>query len=54
MLLEQLYYMYYNTKPKSARKGVTVMCFHPIATQLLSIAIRKVVKAKFDGSNTQM
>jgi hypothetical protein len=21
--------MYYNTKPKSAPKGVTVMCFHP-------------------------
>jgi hypothetical protein len=29
MLLEQLYYMYYNTKPKSAPKGVIVVCFHP-------------------------
>jgi hypothetical protein len=28
--LEQLYYMYYNTKPKNALKGVNVMCFHPI------------------------
>jgi hypothetical protein len=29
MLLEQLYYMYYNTRPKSAPKGVTIVCFHP-------------------------
>ncbi len=28
MLLEQLYYMYYNIKPKTAPKGVTIMCFH--------------------------
>ncbi len=27
--LEQLYYMYYNTRPKSAPKGVIVTCFHP-------------------------
>jgi hypothetical protein len=30
MPLEQLYCMYYNTKLKSALKGVIVMCFHPI------------------------
>ncbi len=29
MLLEQLYCMYYNTKPKSGPKGVTLVCFHP-------------------------
>ncbi len=28
MLLEQLYCMYYNTKPKSAPKRVTIICFH--------------------------
>ncbi len=22
--------MYYNTRPKSAPKGVTIMCFHPL------------------------
>ncbi len=21
--------MYYNTRPKSAPKGITIMCFHP-------------------------
>ncbi len=26
--MEQLYYMYYNIKPKSAPKGFTIMCFH--------------------------
>ncbi len=31
MLLEQLYYMYYNTTPKSAPKRSIVMCFHPRA-----------------------
>jgi len=30
MLLGQLYYMYYNIKTKSAPKGITVVCFHPI------------------------
>jgi hypothetical protein len=30
MLLKQLYYKYYNIRPKSASKGVTVVCFHPI------------------------
>ncbi len=29
MLLEQLYCMYYNIRPKNAPKGVTLMCFHP-------------------------
>ncbi len=30
ILLEQLYYiLYYITKPNSAQKGVTTMCFHP-------------------------
>jgi hypothetical protein len=28
MLLKQLYYMYYNTKPKSFPKRFIVMCFH--------------------------
>ncbi len=28
MLLEQLYYMYNNTRPKSAAKGVIIMYFH--------------------------
>ncbi len=28
ILLKQLYYMYYNMRPKSAPNGVTVMCFH--------------------------
>jgi len=32
MLLEQLYYMYYNTKPKSVPKGVVVVCFHPFGS----------------------
>jgi hypothetical protein len=27
--LEQLYYRYYNTKPKSVSKGVIVVCVHP-------------------------
>ncbi len=27
--MEQLYYMYYNIKPKNALKGVTIVCFHP-------------------------
>ncbi len=26
--LEQLYNMYYNTRPKNAPKGVTITCFH--------------------------
>jgi len=30
MLLKQLYYMYYNIKPKSPPKGVAIMCFHPL------------------------
>ncbi len=29
IFLEQLYCMYYNTRPKSAPKGVTIVCFHP-------------------------
>jgi hypothetical protein len=29
IILEQLYYMYYNMKPKTTPKGVIVMCFHP-------------------------
>jgi len=29
MFLEQLYYMYYNTRPKSAPKGVIIVYFHP-------------------------
>ncbi len=29
IFLEQLYYIHYNTKPKSASKGFTIMCFHP-------------------------
>jgi hypothetical protein len=29
ILLEQLYCMYYNTKPKSAQNKVTIVCFHP-------------------------
>jgi hypothetical protein len=33
MLLEYLYYMYYNTWPKNAPKGVTVVCFHLIRRQ---------------------
>jgi hypothetical protein len=28
-LLEQLYHMHYNIRPKSAPKGVTIMRFHP-------------------------
>jgi hypothetical protein len=28
MILEQLYCMYYNTIPKSALKGITVVCSH--------------------------
>ncbi len=49
MLLEQLYYMYYNTRPKSAPWGVTIVCFHPTSTQLLNIATKKNVGPKFDG-----
>jgi len=33
MLLEQLYYMYYNIRPKNAPKGVTIMCFHPLTIE---------------------
>lgn len=29
MLLEQLYCKYHNIKPKTAPKGVIIMCFHP-------------------------
>jgi hypothetical protein len=29
ILLEQLYCMYYNTRPKSAQNEVIIMCFHP-------------------------
>jgi len=42
MVLEQLYYMYYNTKPKSVPKGVIVVCFHP----------SKLVCFNVDGINT--
>ncbi len=28
IFLQQLYYMYYNIRPKNAPNGVTVMCFH--------------------------
>jgi hypothetical protein len=28
ILLKQIYYMYYNTIPKSAQKQVTIVCFH--------------------------
>ncbi len=31
-LLEYLYCMYNNTKPKSVPKGVTIMYFHPFET----------------------
>jgi hypothetical protein len=30
MFLKQLYYVYYNIGPKSAPKGVIVVCFHLI------------------------
>jgi hypothetical protein len=30
IFMEQLYCMYYNTRPNSALKGVIVACFHPI------------------------
>ncbi len=29
ILLKQLYYIYYDMRPKSAPNGVIVMCFHP-------------------------
>jgi hypothetical protein len=29
ILLEQIYYIYYNTKFKSVPKRVTIECFHP-------------------------
>ncbi len=29
ILLVQLYYIYYNIRPKNAQKGVIVLCFHP-------------------------
>ncbi len=29
IILEQLYCINYNTRPKNAPKGVIVMCFHP-------------------------
>ncbi len=32
ILLEQLYYMYYNTRPKSVPKGIAIVCFHPTTT----------------------
>jgi hypothetical protein len=41
--------MYYNTRPKSAPKGVIVVCFHPIATQLLNIVIREDDGIESDG-----
>jgi len=31
--LEQSYSMYYNIKPKSALKGVIVVCFHPLTIE---------------------
>jgi hypothetical protein len=33
MLFEQLYCVYYNTRPKSVPKGVIVMCFHPLTIE---------------------
>jgi hypothetical protein len=42
MLLEQLYYMYYNTRPKNAPKGISVMCFHIFKfTQWLQIFLTR-------------
>jgi hypothetical protein len=29
ILLEQLYYIYYNIRLENAQKGITVVCFHP-------------------------
>ncbi len=34
MLLKQLYYMYYNTRPKNAPKGFIIVCFHLIVFSL--------------------
>ncbi len=31
--MEQLYSMYYNIRPKSALKGVIVVCFHPLTIE---------------------
>jgi hypothetical protein len=48
-LLEQLYYMYCNTRPKSASKGVTKVCFHPFSTYTFSSFDES--KAKFKSVN---
>jgi hypothetical protein len=43
MLLEQLYYMYYNTRAKSAPKGVTIVFFtlHVIVIDVQGIRLSK-------------
>jgi hypothetical protein len=47
--LEQLYCMYYNTRPKSASKGVTKVRFHTLSTYTFSYSNES--KTNFKGVN---
>jgi hypothetical protein len=47
MLLEQLYFMYYNTRPKSAPKGVIVVRFH---LDIKSVNINKLKECCRDST----
>jgi uncharacterized protein involved in tolerance to divalent cations len=40
ILLEQLYCIYYNTEPKNAPKGVTIVCFHSVTWSYVQVEER--------------
>jgi hypothetical protein len=43
ILLKQLYYMWHNTIPKNAQKGVTIMCFHPKLKTIFVVTITRII-----------